>query len=409
MKLEIPTVLTLLSLFLFLVLLFPFFQTYVFYGVLTLLLIFLILFRRKKYDFILSLSLLLAFLVSWFLFPKIDLTTLVLRTSAVLAFILLNLVLLIGPWSRFSTNIRKLYSFRRHLGVTTFFLTGLHVALIIPLYFSFSLTNALSSVFIFYGIVAFFILFWLALTSWDYLQKKVTLFYWAILHTVLLISYVALSLYFYSLNTLSIFHILILLFFGFIWISIAPYSLIKKIIKTWIFGWKQLHVLIYIAYFSIILHVSLGALIPLPLWTKFLFWGSVAFNLGSHGYGLVHFALEKKTMNPLGETISVEGITFMGLDRTENFEEGKGRRFYIDKKPIAVFKYKEKFITVSAVCPHQKGPLDKGNIVSGYIICPWHHWQYSVKDGTAPVGYRDCVPYYSTKVIDGWVYVSINA
>jgi len=195
----------LIVLFLLLVFFVKFIRDNVFYSIMILFLIQLSVYwlvkqRYEKIDIYLILFLFASFIISRLIFKNLDQSTLTLRTSAILAFFLLNIVLLIGPWSRFSKSVQKLYYYRRHLGVTVFLLGSLHAFIIFPQYFNYSFEAALSSVFIFYGLSAFFILFWLAITSWDYLQKLVKPLSWKILHGILLGSYAAAAYYMYTLQ-----------------------------------------------------------------------------------------------------------------------------------------------------------------------------------------------------------------
>ncbi|HEV7536093.1 MAG TPA: Rieske (2Fe-2S) protein, partial [Acidimicrobiia bacterium] len=38
-------------------------------------------------------------------------------------------------------------------------------------------------------------------------------------------------------------------------------------------------------------------------------------------------------------------------------------------------------------CPHQGGPLGDGQIEDGWLICPWHAYQYGPCDGKPPPGF----------------------
>ena len=40
-------------------------------------------------------------------------------------------------------------------------------------------------------------------------------------------------------------------------------------------------------------------------------------------------------------------------------------------------------------CPHQGGPLGDGQLDDGWLICPWHAYQYDTTTGEPPPGFRD--------------------
>jgi len=48
----------------------------------------------------------------------------------------------------------------------------------------------------------------------------------------------------------------------------------------------------------------------------------------------------------------------------------------------------EKFYAMDAVCSHEGGPLDLGDIedIDGdrCIVCPWHHFEFRLCDGQSP-------------------------
>jgi thiamine pyrophosphate-dependent acetolactate synthase large subunit-like protein/nitrite reductase/ring-hydroxylating ferredoxin subunit len=45
-------------------------------------------------------------------------------------------------------------------------------------------------------------------------------------------------------------------------------------------------------------------------------------------------------------------------------------------------------------CPHQGGPLGDGQIANGYVICPWHAYEYDPATGTPPPGFKDAATCY---------------
>lgn len=63
---------------------------------------------------------------------------------------------------------------------------------------------------------------------------------------------------------------------------------------------------------------------------------------------------------------------------------------------------------ISNKCPHQGGPLGDGFIENGYVVCPWHAWEYDPHTGAPPGGYDDSVPSYPVEVRDGGVYVGVE-
>jgi pyruvate oxidase len=52
-------------------------------------------------------------------------------------------------------------------------------------------------------------------------------------------------------------------------------------------------------------------------------------------------------------------------------------------------------------CPHQGGPLGDGQIENGYVICPWHGYEYDPRSGRPPEGFPDCATSYEIEQRDG--------
>ena len=364
--------------------------------------------RKNRLDRLITGSLFIIFLASYLIFNNVEQKVLALRTASITAFLLLNLVLLIGPWTRFKPSLIKYYKDKRHLGVTVLLLALVHFSLVFRDYFNYSIYQEFQASFTFFGSTALFILILLGITSWDYLQKHFNLRLWKLIHFLSLLSYLGMTYIFYTIyGSLTTFEIIIIILFILYWIIVAPYSLAKKIIHE-ANGWKQLHVLIYVAYAALILHIWNGPLKLQGLWLKILFILIISFTILSHLIGWIikykEDAKIKKEMAKLGK----DNHGFIPVEKVENFEENKGKRFIVNNNEVAVFKYQSKFIAVSNVCRHQKGPIYQGKIMQGCIYCPWHNWSYSIKDGSASPPHKDRLPYYETKVVDNIVYVSKN-
>lgn len=48
---------------------------------------------------------------------------------------------------------------------------------------------------------------------------------------------------------------------------------------------------------------------------------------------------------------------------------------------VALFNIEGVFYALDGVCPHQGGPLGKGAVQGHVVTCPWHGWQFDVRDG----------------------------
>jgi nitrite reductase (NADH) small subunit len=60
-------------------------------------------------------------------------------------------------------------------------------------------------------------------------------------------------------------------------------------------------------------------------------------------------------------------------------------------------------------CPHQGGPLSRGRLEDGVMICPWHLWRFDARTGKPhfPEGYT-AVTRYPVKVEHGQILVAVE-
>jgi nitrite reductase (NADH) small subunit len=60
---------------------------------------------------------------------------------------------------------------------------------------------------------------------------------------------------------------------------------------------------------------------------------------------------------------------------------GGAREFVVVDRIIALFHVDDQFYALDGICPHQGGPLGKGALQGCVVTCPWHGWQFDVRDG----------------------------
>ena len=75
--------------------------------------------------------------------------------------------------------------------------------------------------------------------------------------------------------------------------------------------------------------------------------------------------------------------------------------------PICLTHHKGDYHALDNHCPHQGGPLGEGFIDEhGYVICPWHGYEYSAEDGNPPPGFDDAVDTFPVEARDDGIYVA---
>lgn len=78
-------------------------------------------------------------------------------------------------------------------------------------------------------------------------------------------------------------------------------------------------------------------------------------------------------------------------------------------QPICLTRYQGDVHALDNHCPHQGGPLGEGFIDErGYVICPWHGYEYSAVDGAPPPGFDDRVDTFPVEEREDGIYVGIE-
>ncbi|MEK7073499.1 MAG: Rieske 2Fe-2S domain-containing protein [Patescibacteria group bacterium] len=368
--------------------------------------------RRAWFDVKLATVLAVSFIVARFAFPHLDPVVLVLRTAAIDAFLLLHAVLLIGPWSWWQRWVMRLVTHRRHLGVTVFLLAELHATTVVRSYYNGQITEAFAAVFTFFGFTATYFLFFLAVTSNDRWQKHVKERTWQIVHLVMVLGYAAIAWMVLSKQPGLPWWTLALpagtVIYG---LLIARNPLTTRFIRR-VWGWKQLHAMIYAVYVMVVVHVWVGVVQYQGRQLRSVFIALVTLVVGSHLLGVfLRWSGDRRArerVTTLGREVTEDGVRYVAVAREDEFHLRVGQKFFVAGQPIAVFQLSNRYLAVSNVCAHQKGPLYKSSFnAAEFLVCPWHSWEYSTKDGCGPPAFRkDCVPLYPTLTRDGYVYVS---
>ncbi len=314
--------------------------------------------EKKRYDRGI-LIFVLVYLVAFYalhaiLHPNATFETLLIRAFGILAFFFLHVILVIGPLTRLNAAFLPLLYNRRHLGVSMFFIALIHGAFSIQQFHNLGDMNPMRSIF---------------LSNMEYL-----------------------SLNQFPFQTLGFFALIIL---GLMAVSSHDFWL--KNLGPMV--WKSLHMLVYVAYALIILHVVLGAIQNEKSLTFF------AIVLGGFtSVTLLHLVagrMEKR----VDEEKPIVDNGFVMVCRPRELEENRAKIIRWGER-IAVFKYDGKLSAVSNVCKHQGGPLGEGKIVDGCITCPWHGYQYLPGNGQSPPPFNEKVATYELKIQDGYVWVN---
>jgi nitrite reductase/ring-hydroxylating ferredoxin subunit/DMSO/TMAO reductase YedYZ heme-binding membrane subunit len=165
--------------------------------------------------------------------------------------------------------------------------------------------------------------------------------------------------------------------------------------------WKSLHMLVYIAYGLLVLHVTFGVLQAeaSPIYVAAVGVGMVLV-LGLH---LTAAFKEASADRPRNDTADEDGFVYACA--VAEIPDNRARLVCLSGERVAVFKYDGKISAVSNVCQHQNGPLGEGKILDGCITCPWHGYQYLPETGASPPPFVEKVPTFNVRVRRGRVFV----
>lgn len=285
--------------------------------------------------------------------PNATAETLLIRAFGTLAFILLHVVLIIGPLCRISPKFLPLLYNRRHLGVATFFFGAAHGLFALFQFHALGKINPLVSLLVsntrftsipdfpfqLLGAAALIILFLMAATSHDFWLKNLT----------------------------------------------APV-------------WKTIHTFVYVAYALLVGHVLLGVL---QAETNPLLAAALAFGIAL----VVSLHLIAAFRESAVDSELKEEDGFAEICGLAEIPEDRACIGTVAGERVAVFRYDGKVSAVSNVCQHQNGPLGEGKIIDGCITCPWHGFQYDPETGASPPPFTEKVPTFDVKIDDGRVFV----
>lgn len=80
-----------------------------------------------------------------------------------------------------------------------------------------------------------------------------------------------------------------------------------------------------------------------------------------------------------------------------------------DGKTICIAKYEDQLFAFAQKCPHASGLLSQGFIDPlGSIVCPLHHYKYSIKNGRNVSGEGYYLKHWPVEIRDDGIYVGLE-
>lgn len=301
--------------------------------------------------------------------PNVTVETLILRGTALGALALLHVILAIGPLTRLDRRFLPLLYNRRHLGVCLFLLAAVHAGFAVIQYHALGDEHPLISVFTAYradylpgpgnawrfahvpfepfGVIALVILFLMAATSHDFWLRQ-----------------------------------------------LGPSF------------WKTLHLGVYLAYGSVLVHVGLGYL-QSERDPALVILVTVGFAALSALHLLAAARERRRDRGRAGSPSSTE--EFVEACAAADVREGRGTVVLVGGRRLAVWRHQGRLFVTSQVCRHQGGPLGEGRILDGCITCPWHGWNYQPQDGASPPPFHEVVETHACRIVGGRVWIRTEA
>ena len=317
--------------------------------------------NRQKliYDVVLLLAVALylgAFLLLTPLFDSnAEPTNVAIRAFGSAAFILLHVILSIGPLCRLEPRFLPLLYNRRHMGVVMCLLALYHARLSLAWYHGDGSLEPLVSLLVSNTQITSFVHF---------------PFEWLGLGALIILVFMAATSHDFWLAQLT-----------------APV-------------WKALHMGVYAAYALLVGHVTLGA-----LQTNSGFGLALLVGLGLSWIVGVHLlAALRETSADRSGSVATDG--WIDAGPVDEIPESRAKVIFGAGERIAVFRYGDKLSALSGVCQHQNGPLGEGKVVAGLVTCPWHGYQYDPATGAAPSPFEERIPTFDVRVRAGRVFVN---
>ncbi len=74
---------------------------------------------------------------------------------------------------------------------------------------------------------------------------------------------------------------------------------------------------------------------------------------------------------------------------------------------IALFKLDGEIFALENICPHMGGPLGEGEIEDGIVTCPWHGWQFGIRDGLCQNMPGEDAKKLPINIFEGSIYLKV--
>lgn len=101
---------------------------------------------------------------------------------------------------------------------------------------------------------------------------------------------------------------------------------------------------------------------------------------------------------------------FQTVANVGDIPEGEGRCFPVNGTMVGVFLHNDEYFAMNDFCPHMGASLSESPVAEdGSVMCPWHAWCFSIKDGTWLDNRKSAIksPTYPVQLKGGEIQVSV--
>lgn len=100
---------------------------------------------------------------------------------------------------------------------------------------------------------------------------------------------------------------------------------------------------------------------------------------------------------------------FVTVAKVGEIPEGKGRRFTVGERQIAVFHVGGRHYALDDRCPHMGASLAVGELREDRVICDRHMWAFRLADGSCPDAPALQAETFEVRVRGGEIQVRVPA
>ena len=292
------------------------------------------------------------------------------RAWGTCAFLMLTLILCIGPLARLDKRFTPLLYNRRHFGVMTAMVASIHGSKVLGWYFAFSPGVPYDG-------------YWFSNVTYTQLYR-------------LLESGTGLTQFIgFPIELIGIAAFIILVI-----MAVTSHDFWMHFLTPPL--WKAIHMSVYACYGLVVMHVSLGYVQTSKDPTFAIIVAiSIIVVTSLHLTSAIRESRREKAFaaKPF-EASNADGV-WLEAGRVSDIADKRATiTMTPDGEKVAIYRYNGKLSAISNACAHQNGPLGEGRIIGGCVTCPWHGFQYNPENGRSPAPFTEKIATFRLR-LDG--------